>query len=108
MRQAAGKAWGAAALAVKAYAWWRGGKRLTSHRELWMYKRVLEKELGEWVSDAWAAGNEMHTCFYEGWCAEKDVEKALERIKRLVEEVKARVSGEKACNNTAQNTRQEP
>ncbi|WP_420917869.1 PaREP1 family protein [Pyrodictium abyssi] len=91
VRQAAGEAWGAAALAVKAYAAWRDGKRLTSHEGLWEYKRVMKKDLGERVSDAWYAGQSMHVCFYEGWCAREGVEEALERIKRLVEEVEKRV-----------------
>ena len=46
-RQAAEKVWGATALAIKAYAAWREGRRLTSHRELWEFRKVLEKELGE-------------------------------------------------------------
>ena len=94
VRQAAEKLWGAAALAVKAYAAWREGRRLTSHGELWEYKRRLEDELGEWVSDAWNAGNTMHICFYEGWCAARDVENAMKRVLRLVEEVKNMVKKE--------------
>ncbi len=86
-RQAAEKLWGAAALAVKAYAYWREGRRLTSHGELWEWKRRLEGELGEWVSDAWAQANTMHICFYEGWCNSEDVRKAYERVKKLVEDV---------------------
>ena len=77
---------GAAALAVKAYASWRDGRRLTSHGELWEYTRRMMAELGEWVSDAWAQASSMHICFYEGWCSSEDVRKALERIRRLVEE----------------------
>ncbi|AEM38418.1 PaREP1 family protein [Pyrolobus fumarii 1A] len=91
VRQAAEKAWGAAALAVKAYAAWRDGRRLASHGELWEYKRRLEKELGEWVHDAWMNATGMHVCFYEGWCTREDVEKALERIGRLVGEIGKRV-----------------
>ncbi|NPA05414.1 MAG: hypothetical protein GXO09_04910, partial [Crenarchaeota archaeon] len=64
VRQAAEKLWGAAALAVKAHALARRGRRLSSHGELWMYERELEEELGEWVYDAWMAANGMHTCFY--------------------------------------------
>ncbi len=45
-RQAAEKLWGAAALAVKAYAEWREGKRLASHRELWEYSKKLIEDLG--------------------------------------------------------------
>jgi len=93
VRQAAEKLWGAAALAVKAYASWREGKRLTSHRELWEYSKKLIDELGEWVRDAWMSANGMHTCFYENWCSEEDVRDALKRIERLVREVYERVVG---------------
>ena len=91
VRQAAEKAWGAAALAVKAYAYWRDGKRLTSHGELWGYTTVLRKELGKWVYSAWNAGQAMHTCFYEGWCSQEHVEHALEEIEKLVKSVKERI-----------------
>lgn len=91
VRQAAEKIWGAAALAVKAYALWREGKRLVSHRELWEYKSVVAGELGGWVLDAWAHANSMHTCFYEGWCTRGDVEEALARVGRLVEEAGRRI-----------------
>jgi HEPN domain-containing protein len=91
VRQAAGKVWGAAALAVKAYAAWRGGKRLSSHGELWEYSRNMMEELGVWVSDAWAQANAIHVCFYEGWCTRVHVEQALKRVERLVEEVASRI-----------------
>ncbi len=91
VRQAAEKAWGAAALAVKAYAGWREGRKLASHGELWEYKRIMQKEVGEWVSDAWNAGNTMYICFYEGWCARKDVEGAYKSVERLVREVVSRI-----------------
>ena len=90
-RQAAEKLWGAAALAVKAYASWRDGRRLTSHGELWEYTKRMMAELGEWVYDAWMAATGMHVCFYEGWCSREHVERALERVRRLVEEVASRV-----------------
>lgn len=93
VRQAAEKLWGAAALAVKAYAAWREGKRLTSHGELWMYSRRLKHELGEWIHDAWMNATSMHICFYEGWCAEEDVRDAMRRIERLVREVYDRIMG---------------
>ncbi len=41
VRQATEKVWGAAALAVKAYAKWREGRRLVSHGELWEYRRII-------------------------------------------------------------------
>jgi len=91
VRQAAEKVWGATALVVKAYASWRDGKRLVSYGELWEYKRVMVKELGKWVSDSWYAGHSMHTCFYEAWCTQEDVEEALERVRKLVEEIKKKI-----------------
>ncbi|MCE4607261.1 MAG: PaREP1 family protein [Desulfurococcales archaeon] len=87
IRQAAEKIWGAAALAVKAYAYWRDGRRLSSHGELWEYKRKLEDLFGEWVSDSWNAANTMHICFYEGWCADKDISTAYKRVEKLVNEL---------------------
>ncbi len=89
--QATEKLWGVAALAVKAYAYWRNGKRLTSHGELWEYKRGLEEEFGEWIHDSWANAAEMYICPYEGWCAEKDVENAYKRIEKLVKEIESLV-----------------
>jgi len=91
VRQAAEKVWGATALAVKAYAYWKEGRRLTSHSELWRYSKELINKLGEWVSDAWNAGNTMHICFYEGWCARDHVELALKRVEKLVKEVASRI-----------------
>ena len=92
-RQAAEKLWGAAALAIKAYAYWKEGRRLTSHGELWAYMRRMTKEIGHWVRVAWMYANGMHTCFYEGWCAEEDVEDALKNIEKLVREVASLVEG---------------
>ena len=91
VRQAAEKAWGAGALAVKAYAGWREGRRLSSHGELWEYSRKMMDELGEWVYDSWMATAGMHVCFYEGWCDERHVEEAIRRIRRLVKEVEEKL-----------------
>jgi len=91
VRQAVEKLCGASALAVKAYAYWKEGKRLTSHGELWEYKRKLEDELGEWVHDAWMNATSMHVCFYEDWCAEKDISMAYKRVEKLVREVATRI-----------------
>jgi len=93
VRQSAEKVWGAAALAVKAYAYWRDGRRLTSRAELWEYKRKLLKEVGKWVHNSWASATEMHVCFYEGWCAKEDVEHALEHVEKLVKEVTSKIKG---------------
>ena len=93
VRQAAEKAWGATALAVKAYAAWREGKRLTSHGELWKYTLVLREELEKWVISAWNAGNSMHTCFYEGWCSREHVKDAIKEIERLVKTIEEKIKG---------------
>lgn len=91
VRQAAEKLWGASALAMKAYAYWRDGKRLISHGELWEYKRKLEDELGEWVHDAWMNATSMHICFHEGWCTREDIEKAHKRVEKLVREAASKM-----------------
>ncbi len=93
IRQASEKLWGATALAIKAYALWREGRRLRSHGELWEYKDKIAAELGEWVRDVWNAANSMHVCFYEGWCTWEDVEKAYGKVERLVEAVAFMVEG---------------
>ncbi len=90
-RQAAEKIWGAVALAVKAYAAWRDGRRLTSHRELWEYKDVVARELGEWIGRVFREASSLHTCFYEGWCTRRDVETVLAEAEKLVEEIRARI-----------------
>ncbi|MGC8584222.1 MAG: PaREP1 family protein [Thermoproteus sp.] len=91
LRQASEKIWGAAALAVKAYAYWREGVRLSSHGELWRYKDKIAAELGDWVHDAWAQANAMHINFYEGWATPESVRQAMNRVKKLVEEIVRRV-----------------
>ncbi len=87
IRQAAEKVWGAAALAIKAYALWKEGRRLTSHSELWKYKSIIASELGKWVRVAFQQADSMHTCFYEGWCDEADVEETLKAVEKLVKAV---------------------
>jgi len=91
VRQAAEKVWGAAALALRAYALWREGRRLASHGELWEYKSTLADEWGGWVRVAFQQASSMHVCFYEGWCDRGDVEEALKSVRRLVEEISRRV-----------------
>ena len=90
--------WGVAALAVKAYAYWRDGRRLASHGELWEYKSRVAEEVGEWVLHAWSEAVHMHVCFYEGWCRPEDVEAALKAVERLVKAVAERIapSGQRA------------
>lgn len=84
IRQAAEKVWGAIALAIKAYAYYKEKRRLASHSELWEYKDTVAEELGGWVSDTFRQANSMHTCFYEGWCTEKDVKEVMVKVNELV------------------------
>ncbi len=93
VRRAAEKVWGAAALAVKAYAYWRDSRRLASHGELWEYVEVVADEVGEWVRSAWNEASGMHACFYEGWCRPRQVESALKRVEELVEAIGSRMRG---------------
>ncbi|MCD6278231.1 MAG: hypothetical protein J7J11_00960, partial [Desulfurococcales archaeon] len=67
------------------------GKRLSSHGELWEYKRIMSKELGRWVSNAFYAGQSMHVCFYEGWCAREDIEEAIEQVEKMTREAASRI-----------------
>ena len=90
-RQAAEKIWGAAALAVKAYALWRDRRAPKSHGELWEYMRIMASKIGPWIRTAWMHANGMHTCFYEGWCSLEDVEEAARIVERLVKEVSSMV-----------------
>lgn len=91
-RQASEKIWGAAALAVKAYAYARAQRRITSHSELWHYKSRIAEELGDWIHDAWAQANAMHTNSYEGWADKQSIQKALDRVEKLTEAIKRRIN----------------
>jgi PaREP1/PaREP8 domain containing family protein len=91
--QASEEVWHMAALAVRAFAYWRDGVRLASHGELWRYAKKVAEELGEWVHDAWAHANAMYVNFYVGWVSGEQVAAALNRVRRLVEAVAGRVLG---------------
>ena len=89
LRQASEKIWGSAALAVKALAYEREGRRLTSHGELWEYVDRLVAETGdEDIGRAWRTAISMHVNFYEGWAPAEEVERALKEVKGLVEKLK--------------------
>lgn len=90
LRQASEKIWGAAALAVKALAYEREGRRLSSHGELWEYVDRLVRETGdESIGDAWRTATAMHVNFYEGWAPRGEVERSLRKVKELVSKLKA-------------------
>ncbi len=86
LRQASEEIWGACALAIKAHALHREGRRLESHRELWVYKNRVARELGEWVRHAFMVADSMHK--NEGMATREDVEDALREVERLVESVR--------------------
>jgi len=87
IRQAAEKTWGAVALAIKAYAYWRDKRRLKNHRDLWEYKDKVVSELGEWVGKVFREAGGLHVCFYEGWCTRRDVEAVIPEAEKLVKEI---------------------
>ena len=89
LRQASEKLWGSAALAVKAVAHAREGRRLTSHSELWEYVSKLVKETGdETLGSLWRTALSMHINFYEGWAPREEVERALKSIANLLGKLK--------------------
>lgn len=84
LRQASEKIWGACALAIKAHAAYRAGKRLMSHADLWVYKDEVVRELGGWVRTVFMVADSMHRNFYENIATREDVESALKDVRNLV------------------------
>lgn len=93
IRRAAEKIWGATALAVKAYAYWRDKRRLSNHKELWEYKDVVARELGDWVRAVFQRASSLHMCFYEGWCTRQDVEDIHGIVRKLVKSIAEEIIG---------------
>jgi len=87
LRQASEKIWGSCALAIKAYALAKEGRKLESHSELWVYKNYVAAELGEWVKVAFRQADSMHKNFYENQATKEDVEDVLKEVERLVKTV---------------------
>jgi len=76
-------------LAVKAMAFWREGRRLTSHGELWAYVRKLVDESGDReLGRLWRSAVSMHVNFYEGWATLEAVRDALEDARELLERLR--------------------
>jgi len=96
LRQASKKIWGSAALAVKAVALAREGRRLASHGELWRFVGELARQEGDPdVRRLWHVATSMHVNYYEGWADEglvrgalEDVRKLLAKLERLIKEGK--------------------
>ena len=88
-RQASEKVWGAAALAVKAIAYEREGRRLASHGELWEYvDRLIEETGDEELGDLWRTATAMHVNFYENWAPQREVERSLKRAEAFLEKLR--------------------
>jgi len=86
-RQAGEKIWSACALAIKAHALVKKGKRIESHAELWVYKNEVARELDDWVESAFMQADSMHKSFYEGLATKENVEAALRGVEKLVKPV---------------------
>jgi len=84
LRQASEKIWGACALAIKVHALARRGLKLESHRDLWLYKNEVARELGDWVRAVFLMADSMHENFYEGLATREDVEDSLREVEKLV------------------------
>jgi len=93
LRQASEKIWGACALAIKAHALAKRGRTLESHRDLWLYKNGVAKELGDWVRGAFLKADSMRKNFYEGLATREDVEDSLRDVEKLVSAVGKCVEG---------------
>jgi len=93
LRQASEKIWGACALAIKAHALAKRGQTLESHRDLWLYKNEVARELGDWVRGAFLKADSMHKNFYEGLATREDVEDSLREVEKLVSAVSKCVEG---------------
>ncbi len=89
LRQASEKTWGAAALAVKALAYEREGKRLASHGELWKYVSDLASETNDReLRLLWRTAVSMHVNFYENWATRDDIEDSIKNIERFIKKLK--------------------
>ena len=95
LRQASEKIWSACALAIKAHALARRGMKLESHRDLWMYKNEIAKELGDWVRITFKLADSMHKNFYENLATKEDVEDVIKEVEKLVEKVSKSIIAEK-------------
>lgn len=89
LRQASEKIWGAAALATKALAYERDGRRLASHGEMWEYVGDLASEAGdEELGLLWRSATSMHVNFYEGWAPASEVRRALDDVRELIRKLR--------------------
>ena len=85
MLQASEKAWGAAALAVKATAEQRGWGHNTHARLFENIKRVSQETEDAELYDLFHIANSLHQNFYEGWQTESFVQRGIQRVRVLVD-----------------------
>ena len=86
--QASERGWGAAAQIVEALAA-KEGEALRSHRELWEFAGELADRLGDpELRHLWRTASVLHQNFYEDWMPPREVELAVEDVKRLVGKLK--------------------
>ncbi|OYT52018.1 hypothetical protein B6U66_02890 [Candidatus Bathyarchaeota archaeon ex4484_135] len=96
LRQASEKIWGSAALAVKAVALAREGRRLASHGELWRFVSELARQEGDPdIRRLWHVATSMHVNYYEGWADEGLVRGALEDVRKLLAKLERLIKEEK-------------
>jgi len=87
LRQASEKVWGSCALTLKAHDLFKKGKCIESHKELWVYKNEVARELGEWVKTVFRQADSMHKNFYENLATKEDIEDVLREIEKLVKTI---------------------
>ncbi len=86
--QASEKGWRAAAQAVKAVAEARGWDH-NGHRLLHQTIRRLVEETGQSeLHDRFNAANTLHANFYDGFLEAEDISENLERVERLVAQLR--------------------
>jgi hypothetical protein len=72
------------ALAIKAHALRRRGRRIENYAELWAYKNEVAGELDDWVRAVFRQADSLHKNFYESLATRVDVEDALREVEKLV------------------------
>ena len=88
LTQASEKAWGAAAVALKACAESRG-LRHGRHRHFRATLQVLVGETGEDdLVDSFAVAEALHANYYENWLNQREVERHLGQVEALVERLR--------------------
>ena len=87
LEQASEKAWGAAAVIVKAVAEARGLEH-EKHGHLFGVVRVLARETSDReLRGLFHVANGLHSNFYENWLDTDDVVEGLEDVERFVEKI---------------------